>query len=102
MEEVVFSDRPINSSLEDKLGYDDFAARLVKPLGEWPTEQSLVAGLYGSWGYGKPCVLNLLYGRLRDPGRDNAQAIPIRFNTWLYGDTESLLLSFFGTLPLSE
>src|SRR5262245_29128036 len=95
----MFSDRPIARTEEDKLGYGAFAERLVKPLVAWPTDQSLVVGLYGSWGTGKSSVLNLLHSALLQPQPEGTpQAIPIRFNPWLYRDTESLLISFFATL----
>jgi len=95
----MFSDRPIQSADEDELGYDAFAARLIKPVVDWTRDDGLVLGLYGSWGTGKSSVLNLLKERLSAyKTRGGREAIVVRFNPWLYRDAESLILSFFGTL----
>ena len=95
----VLSDQPIRTREKDELEASAFAQRLVKPLVEWPTEQSLVLGLFAPWGAGKSSVLNLLWSELRQwKGPDGRRAIPVRFNPWLYSDTPTLLSSFFGTL----
>jgi KAP family P-loop domain len=92
------SDAPILSADEDSLGFDSFAERLVRPLVNWPTEDSVVVGLYGAWGTGKSSILNLVVKRIESVPADQAQGIIVRFNPWLYRDTESLILSFFAVL----
>jgi predicted KAP-like P-loop ATPase len=95
----VLSDKPIESSADDLTNLTAFVGRLVKPLLLWPAEDSLVLALYGAWGQGKSSALNILYALLKaDPAPGMPAALPIRFNPWLYGDAETLLLAFFGTL----
>jgi len=95
----IISDKPIIRVEQDELDILPFVRRLVRPLLEWPAEDSLVLGLYGPWGSGKSSVLNLLASELNQwEGVKNLRAIPVRFNPWHYSSEDALLVSFFGTL----
>jgi len=95
----MLSDKPIENAGQDELGTAAFVNRLLKPLLSWPSDDSLVLALYAPWGQGKSSALNLLTSALTE-NRDRSlpRAICVRFNPWLYGDAESLLVSFFGAL----
>ena len=91
------AERAIESFSEDDLGLEQFVRRLIRPLLEWPSEQSLVVGLYGQWGYGKSSLLNLIDVTLKD-GNWTRIPIPVRFNPWLYSSVDDLLTAFFTIL----
>lgn len=95
----LLSDQPISNSEDDQLDSAVFARRLVGPLVQWPTADSVVMGLFAPWGYGKTSVLNLLESELNQWSDSRGRtAIPVRFNPWFYSDAETLVRSFFGTI----
>lgn len=95
----VLTDHPITRREDDELGSVEFARRLVRPLVEWPAQDSLVMGIFAPWGQGKSSTLNLLELELSHWGEAGTRrAVPVRFNPWLYSDTTTLLTSFFGTM----
>jgi hypothetical protein len=93
----VFHDGPISSPEEDELDIVPFVTRLARPLLDWPSEQSLVLGLYGSWGQGKSSVLRLLWSAL-EARSAGPQAVVVPFNPWYHSSETGLLYSFFGTI----
>jgi len=99
MQLELLTDTPIASTAQDELGTASFVRRMVEPLISWPSDQPLVAGLFGDWGQGKTSALNLLEAELEQGAkRLGRRVILVRFNPWHYSNPESLLLSFFGTL----
>src|SRR5216684_979107 len=93
----VFHDGPISSVDEDELDVVPFVKRLVRPLLEWPAQESLVLGLYGSWGQGKSSVLRLLRAVL-EKSSVHVAPIVVPFNPWYHSAEAGLLFSFFGTV----
>ncbi len=93
----VLSDQPIDSAEQDELDAAAFAKRLVRPLLDWAPGDCVVVGLYAPWGHGKSSVMNLLEEELGS-AVEPVRAIPLRFNPWIYPDSNTLLHSFFGTL----
>lgn len=93
----VFHDGPISSADEDELDVVPFVKRLVRPLLEWPAQESLVLGLYGSWGQGKSSVLKLLRSEL-EKSPVHVAAIVVPFNPWYHSSEAGLLFSLFGTI----
>lgn len=93
----VFHDGPISSADEDELDVMPFVKRLVRPLLEWPAQESLVLGLYGSWGQGKSSVLKLLRSEL-EKSPVHVAAIVVPFNPWYHSSEAGLLFSLFGTI----
>jgi len=93
----LLSDRPIRLASQDLLDTKKFIYRLVGPALEWPTDESLVIGIYAPWGRGKTSALNLLEEAFSEKS-SRREAQVIRFNPWLYKDENSLLSSFFITL----
>jgi hypothetical protein len=96
----ILTDRPIETSDQDKLSISEFVSRLVPPILDWPIEESLVLGLYGEWGQGKTSALNLLRQELLRRQQDSSRPVPVivRFNPWHYSNPEALAASFFGTM----
>lgn len=96
------SDAPIQNSASDLLGTDAFAERLLGPLLgpllEWPSDDSIVLGLYGPCGSGKSSLQILLTARIRERAPDVAQGIVMRFNSWIYSDPETIVAAFFAEL----
>ena len=56
-------------------------------------EENMIIGLYGSWGFGKSSILNLLKENL-----EGRRLQTIYFNPWMYGNEEQLLISLFNTI----
>lgn len=84
---------------DDELALGPFIERLVKPVLEWPTERSLVIGLYGEWGHGKTTALNFLEEWLKEhESVGRYRAVVLQFQPWLYSSPEALYRSFFATL----
>ncbi len=59
------------------------------------TEESVTIALNAPWGTGKSSFLNLLCNRLLE---DESKPIVIRFNPWLYGSVEQLVLALFDDI----
>jgi len=91
-----YSDSPIESSSDDAFGRDPFAARMAFVIDQMGTQsRSSVAALVGPWGSGKSSILNLL--------TDHLKTAPTgwrirRFNPWLFGDIDTLLVNYFSEL----
>lgn len=93
---LLFSDQPIKSAWQDSLGTSEFVERLIRPILDWPPNESLVIGLYAPWGTGKTSALNLLEDALQKTPHSKRCTV-VRFNPWLYHDETALLESFFKT-----
>ena len=53
------ADRPITKATQDKLGRSVFAKYLARCILDHQNPESLVIGLYGTWGTGKTSIINL-------------------------------------------
>lgn len=97
--QAVYTHAARTTIADDELGLEPFIERLVKPVLEWPTDSSLVIGLYGEWGHGKTTALYFLEEWLRQhEGVGKYRAVVIQFQPWLYSSPEALYRSFFATL----
>lgn len=85
------SDSPVRTASEDRFSRSTFAARVANVISERQDPSSITIGLYGPWGEGKTSVLNFIEESIKE----NGSAITVRFNPWLFGNVESLLLGFF-------
>lgn len=88
------SDAPVHSVSQDKFSRWAFAERIAGVISERKDPSSITIGLYGPWGDGKTSVLNFIEESIKK----NSAVIVIRFNPWLFGNVESLLLGFFDVL----
>lgn len=88
------SDSPVHSASQDKFSRWAFSERIADVISERKEPSSITIGLYGPWGDGKTSVLNFIEESIKN----NNSVIVIRFNPWLFGNVESLLLGFFDVL----
>ncbi|MBS1894715.1 MAG: hypothetical protein JST59_25725 [Actinobacteria bacterium] len=86
------ADQPIRGAGEDLLGRGLLVDLLKDEIRGAPTNDGFVMALTAPWGEGKTSVLNLVADGLAD------EMVVIRFNPWLYSDTEALVIRFFGEL----
>ncbi len=88
------SDSPVLTANEDMFSRSIFAARIANVISERRDPSSITIGLYGPWGDGKTSVLNFIEEAIKN----NSSVIIVKFNPWLFGNVESLLLGFFDIL----
>jgi len=99
----ISSDRPVESLAEDRYELQrHFIPRLARIGLEWPTQDGLVVGLFGTWGIGKTSILNMFrdyVDQQRGQGKERYKnVIFASFNPWFYEDTGALVTSFFATI----
>lgn len=87
------ADRPIQSIEEDILGRTEFAESLAKAITAWKNEDSLVIGLFGSWGSGKSSIKNMTIDVIRKDKNDTP--LILEFNPWQWAGQKALFESFF-------
>ena len=95
--DIFLNDKPIESSLEDRLDRTNFSYYLAKAVLENRSKDNLVIGLYGKWGSGKTSILNLFCEHLKKLKRKDKPVI-VRFNPWNFSDQNQLLNQFFNVL----
>ena len=88
------SDSPVHKASEDRFSRWSFAERIADVISSRKDPDSITIGLYGTWGEGKTSVLNFIEESINEKGT----VITVRFNPWLFGNVESLLLGFFDIL----
>ncbi|MDD3813491.1 MAG: P-loop NTPase fold protein [Desulfocapsaceae bacterium] len=88
------SDTPVHTAAEDKFSRWAFAERVADVISERKGPSPITIGLYGPWGDGKTSVLNFIEESIKTKG----SVIVVRFNPWIFGNVESLLLGFFNVL----
>ena len=82
---------PKKAIKDDALNRAIFAKNIATLIKNYRSEESLVVGIYGSWGSGKSTVLNFVIEEVK-----NAEgAIISRFNPWNVSDQNQLISSFF-------
>ena len=82
------SDQPIREPAEDLLSRAPLVEVLKDEIRAAPISDGFVMALTAPWGEGKTSVLNLIARGMRD------EAVIIRFNPWLFSDTEALVVRF--------
>lgn len=95
------ADRPISTSSQDRLGRLMFAKYLARCILDHKSTESLVIGLYGSWGVGKTSVINLALQELNYAASnmfDDEMPIILNFSAWSYSGQNQLIENFFRRL----
>lgn len=87
------SDQSIASAAEDKLGTRKFASELARCLITWPGDDSIVVGVYGSWGQGKTSIKNMCLEVVQQ-----SELRVLEFNPWLFASAYTLHQTFFREL----
>ncbi|MDD5796506.1 MAG: P-loop NTPase fold protein [Oscillospiraceae bacterium] len=104
------SDKPIESSQNDKLNRKSFAKQLAQAILSYKDQENFTIGLYGKWGTGKTSLINMIVEEISEQTYgDINKPIIVKFNPWNYSDKTQLINQFFhtilteiGTKPSSE
>lgn len=92
-------DQPIQSSKEDLLGRHAFAQALADAICSYQAKNSIVVGLYGSWGCGKTSIVNMALEHISVIAKPkNEKPLIVNFNPWNYSDQNQLIAQFFKQL----
>ncbi len=75
----IFGDSP---TIEDGLGFEDYAGILLDLIGNFDAESPLTIGIHGRWGSGKTSLMRMLEKRFED----GEGVKTVWFNAWAYGD----------------
>ncbi|MCK4812008.1 MAG: hypothetical protein KAS74_07020, partial [Methanosarcinales archaeon] len=75
----IFGDLP---TIEDGLGFEDYAGILLDLIGNFDAESPLTIGIHGRWGSGKTSLMRMLEKRFED----DTEVKTVWFNAWAYGD----------------
>jgi predicted KAP-like P-loop ATPase len=97
------SDVPIKSCKEDILGRHSFAKSLGNAILNYKEKDSIVIGLFGSWGSGKTSIINMALQHVEFATKDKAvheKPIILKFNPWNYSDQNQLISQFFEQLSV--
>lgn len=92
-------DQPIQSGKEDLLGRQAFSQALANAVCSHQDKNSIVIGLYGSWGSGKTSIINMTLEHLRQRPEEERPII-VSFNPWNYSDQNQLIMQFFRQLSI--
>lgn len=95
------ADRPIQTKAQDLLGRSTFAKYLARCILDHTNLESLVIGLYGSWGVGKTSLINLTLEELHSAAAnmfDDEKPVILNFSPWSYSGQNQLIYSFFRRL----
>jgi len=84
-------DTPIIKPARDFFQRVDFANSVAAVINNQNSEEGIVVGIYGPWGYGKTSVLNLII-----PSVSNSKIV--KFNPWRYENQDQILQHFFNSL----
>lgn len=99
MEKEKYSnDSPVHTESQDKFSRWSFAERIADVIFKCNEPSSITIGLYGPWGDGKTSVLNFIEESIKINNCKSNSVIVVRFNPWLFGSVEGLLLGFFDVL----
>lgn len=95
------SDLAINGKSEDLLGRSGFASELAKAILTTKTKNSMVIGLYGTWGSGKTSLVNMVIESINEDTKNDIQKpLIVNFSPWMFSDQDNLIASYFKTLRL--
>ena len=96
------SDSAIKSKKQDLLGRAGFAADLANAILKNTGKESIVVGLYGSWGCGKTSLVNLVLEEIENVTSDtDDKPLIVNFDPWYFSSEENLVSAYFKTLRLS-
>lgn len=93
-ESDVFPDEPITEDDEDLLDRIPFVNDLYNQIVSYPSSESFVFGLHGSWGEGKTSIINLLRTRLQK----NRDILVYAYDPWYFSSQEAVIKGFYDGL----
>jgi hypothetical protein len=87
----IYSDQPVRSIAEDRLGFADYAATFQRLISAPRTPTPLTVAISGEWGSGKTSLGRLVEEGLRHPyDRRSLAPVTCWFNAWMHGDAPNL------------
>ncbi|MDI9597584.1 MAG: P-loop NTPase fold protein, partial [Atribacterota bacterium] len=96
-------DQPIQSNRDDKLNRSAFAESLGEAILKYKEKDSIVVGLFGTWGSGKTSIINMVLEHIGLASKNcNVDDKPIvtKFNPWNYSDQNHLVIQYFKHLSV--
>lgn len=97
-------DQPIQSGKEDILGRQAFSKALADAICSYQDKNSIVVGLYGTWGTGKTSIINMALEHIELASKEKSKEerpIIVNFNPWNYSDQNQLVSQFFKQLSVT-
>lgn len=94
-------DQPILSSKEDILDRKSFAQSLGNAILHYKEKDSIVIGLFGTWGSGKTSIINMTLEHIDSVCKQKTnenKPIIVKFNPWNFSDQNQLITQFFKQL----
>lgn len=93
-------DKPIKSRKDDFLRRAPFARSLGQAMLSYKDTDSLVVGLFGTWGSGKTSIINMILEYMGNTGSPEMENTPliIRFNPWNFSAQNQMIPQFFNHL----
>jgi len=82
----IFGDSP---TIEDGLGFDEYADILLGMIGNFDTRSPLTIGIHVRWGSGKTSLMRMVEAKFED----DKKVKTIWFNAWAYGRDEPIGLA---------
>lgn len=92
---MINTDKPINTSEEDKLERSEFVKRISKAICEFNSKDNFTIALQGIWGCGKTSILNMIS---KEIAVINEKITVVSFNPWNFTDGNQLVSQFFMNL----
>ena len=92
---MINTDKPINTSEEDKLERSEFVKRISKAICEFDSKDNFTIALQGIWGCGKTSILNMIS---KEIAVINEEITVVSFNPWNFTDGNQLVSQFFMNL----
>lgn len=95
---MYYSDKPIGSKKDDRLGRSGFAALLAQSLLNLNIQDTFTVGLFGKWGSGKTSIVNMMLSEIEERQKNypkTEKLIAVHFEPWNFSDTDQLLSQFF-------
>lgn len=93
---MYYSDEPIISVVEDKLGRKNFCKTFAKSIYDLKQIDTFTVGLLGKWGSGKTSLVNMMVSEFKEIEAEQRQqdSIIIRFDPWHFTDSTQLISQF--------
>jgi predicted KAP-like P-loop ATPase len=90
---------PISDPSMDRIGRANFAANIADIIINNKVKSPAVIGLYGTWGYGKTSVLNMVEYYIKEKApKDNINILFIKFNPWVNFQSHMIIKSMFDKI----
>ncbi len=90
------ADRAIQSSDDDRFGFEEIAKRLSQSVVSAAAQPGMVIAVEGKWGSGKSSLVNLLEQEIESDDNNNTSIV--LFSPWLVGDEDNLVVTLLSAI----